>query len=873
MRFYLFILLALIPGIQQAQSGQKPDDSRFVKVVLDNDLNEPMEIVAAADGMIYYIERLGQLNRLDPNTGQKKRIAKVPVRSTGEDGLIGLALDPNFLQNHWIYLHYGDLVPIKDTFFNVVSRFSLWGDSLSLSSRKDLLRIPVIREGVSHSAGSLAFDAKGNLFVATGDNTNPFESDGYAPIDDRPERQRFDALRSSGNTNDLRGKILRIHPEANGSYSIPPGNLFPPGTPNTRPEIYVMGLRNPYRIHVDTRTGVLYWGEVGPDAGNDKSDRGPRGHDEFNRAPQAGNFGWPLVIGNNKPYHYYNFNAQTALEAVNPSAPLNRSNNNTGLTQLPPAQPAFIWYPYSESPEFPELGTGGRNAIGGPIYYREDYPASGRNFPAYFNGRWFIADWMRNWIFSVEMDANGKLVKMEPFLSGESFSKPIDMTFGRDGALYLLEYGQYWRTDNNDAQLVRIEYTEGNRAPIARIQADRVLGAAPLKVNFSATNSFDYDKNDVLQYRWECSEAGMNATGAAISFTFEQAGEYNVKLTVSDVAGKNSSVQQLIRVGNEPPQVNIKWAGNRSFYRPDQPIAYQVQVADREDGKLKPQKAATQLKVALLHLPEGTDFAGLAGTQELKPLGLQFIENSDCLACHARDAVSVGPSFIAISQRYDASAAPILTQRIIQGGGGVWGKEHVMSAHPQLTTEQAHEMVRYILALKDEPPRLPSKGIAKMDQPQGLYQFLATYTDAGGLNGQASVLLRPTRMPASLASLTQGVGRRNLPGGGTAMTFNESGAWLAFEELDLTGVSHLAASFVSPNLEGELELHLDAPDGPLIGSLKVAATPKDQIPRIPISPTPGMHRLYVLYREKQGGISIWRRLELYWLEVDLAKTK
>src|SRR5256885_14651820 len=91
----------------------------------------------------------------------------------------------------------------------------------------------------------------------------------------------WDAQKSSANTNDLRGKIIRIHPEPDGAYTIPEGNLFPKGTAKTRPEIYTMGSRNPYRISVDQHTGFLYWGEVGPDANVDSVGRGPRGYDEI----------------------------------------------------------------------------------------------------------------------------------------------------------------------------------------------------------------------------------------------------------------------------------------------------------------------------------------------------------------------------------------------------------------------------------------------------------------------------------------------------------------------------------------------------------------------------------------------------------------
>src|SRR6185436_18479916 len=106
------------------------------------------------------------------------------------------------------------------------ARFTLTGDSLDLASQKVILEIPVQRRACCHTGGSIAFDRAGNLFLSTGDNSNPFAS-GYAPIDERLGREPWDAQKSSGNTNDLRGKILRIHPEADGTYTIPEGNLFP----------------------------------------------------------------------------------------------------------------------------------------------------------------------------------------------------------------------------------------------------------------------------------------------------------------------------------------------------------------------------------------------------------------------------------------------------------------------------------------------------------------------------------------------------------------------------------------------------------------------------------------------------------------------
>src|SRR6188768_491585 len=106
-------------------------------------------------------------------------------------------------------------------------------DSIDLTSEKVIIKVPIDLEVSAHTGGSLAWDKHKNLFISTGDNTVPFESNGYAPLDERQGRKIFDAQRSAGNANDLRGKVLRIHPNADGSYSIPDGNLFAKGSDST----------------------------------------------------------------------------------------------------------------------------------------------------------------------------------------------------------------------------------------------------------------------------------------------------------------------------------------------------------------------------------------------------------------------------------------------------------------------------------------------------------------------------------------------------------------------------------------------------------------------------------------------------------------
>ncbi len=81
---------------------------------------------------------------------------------------------------------------------------------------------------------------------------------------------------------------------------------------------------------------MVFWGDVGPDAGEDVEGRGPRGHDEFNVAKEPGFFGWPLFVGNNYAYNEYDFSTGISQAKYDPAAPVNNSPNNTGLLNLPP---------------------------------------------------------------------------------------------------------------------------------------------------------------------------------------------------------------------------------------------------------------------------------------------------------------------------------------------------------------------------------------------------------------------------------------------------------------------------------------------------------------------------------------------------------
>ncbi len=267
--------------------------------------------------------------------------------------------------------------------------------------------------------------------------------------------------------------------------------------------------------------------------------------------------------------------------------PINDSPNNTGLQQLPPAQKAFIYYPYADSPEFgPIVGKGGRNAMGGPVYYYDDYPESSVKFPKAYDGKFFAYDWMRDWIHPVTMKENGDFVKMETFMPSTKFSHVIDMQFANDGSLYTLEYGQQWFAANADARLSRITYNAGNRKPVAVANASKMVGAAPLTVKFDAKESMDYD-GDALKYEWSFGPGMPKQTTANPTVTFTKPGVYPATLKVTDAAGNVATKTMDIKVGNDEPKVEVAVAGNKTFYFPDKPVKYAVKVADKEDGTLQ----------------------------------------------------------------------------------------------------------------------------------------------------------------------------------------------------------------------------------------------------------------------------------------------
>ena len=245
--------------------------------------------------------------------------------------------------------------------------------------------------------------------------------------------------------------MLRIKVAADGTYTIPAGNMFTPGTMGTKPEIYAMGFRNPFRFSVDKKTGYVYLGEYGPDAGAANANRGPGGQVEFNLIKQPGNYGWPYCTGKNDAYNDYDFATNTSGPKFNCAAPKNDSRFNTGLTDLPP--PSRPGSPTTAA-AIPEFGSGSESPMGGPTYHFDAANPSTTKFPAFFDGKNFAYEFGRAWIKTFTGGTDFTFPHGRDVASGRfGFKQLIDMDFGPDGSLYVLDYGTggFFQGDANSA--------------------------------------------------------------------------------------------------------------------------------------------------------------------------------------------------------------------------------------------------------------------------------------------------------------------------------------------------------------------------------------------------------------------------------------
>jgi PKD repeat protein/glucose/arabinose dehydrogenase len=877
------------------------------KIAAPPNIGEPIGFDVFPDGRVIQTQRDGHVVLHDPESNTTTTLAEIPVYTHREDGMYGPGIDDNFEQNRWVYLYYspptvedvklstGEIVTQTtpdgnapntaeslvawDPFVGYfqLSRFKFVEATadepahLDLESEQQIMRVPNNRGACCHDAGDIDFDVDNNLWLVTGDDTpaGGGGSGGFGPFNDQitPDglytAPHNDARRSALNTNDLRGKLLRItvkdsdisadeENDFGGAYTVPDGNLFEVGTEKARPEIYAMGLRNPFRLQVDS-DGVAYVADYSPDSRVPEVNRGPQGTGRVVVIDEPANYGWPLCYKTDLPYYRWDFNNQQPLddppqkfECGDPDqGPPNESRWNVeggpgvepGLTETPPITDPELWYSYNDNaannplgtpcaaaydgtvPEedrvcprlFPELDTGGVGPQAATVYeYDPDNPDETK-LPPYYDGSVIFGEFTRDYLREIRFDSQGEIFKINNFLScggvgtpraeefGFECDSPMDFQFDEDGHFYLLAYGDGFFRANPDAGMYRWDYVKGQRAPNAVLSADPTNGQAPLTVQFSSDGSFDPDPADSIRFEWDLDGNGtVDSVDPDPSYTYTQNGVYIARLTVHDSSGKSASANTTITVGNTAPSVTVDAPVEGGLFAFGESIAFSVTVTDPEDGTIDCNRV--EVTFVLAHDEHG----------------------------HAGDTVT-GCNGILTTDADDASH-----------GGNVWG---VISA---------------------------------------------SYTDLGGVGeipalttvDQVNVRQKRQEVEFALEQSGTNVQTTNDPdGGGQHRGSLSNGDWIAlngpFNLQDINGltfrVSSSSTQIPAGNPMAGVEVRLDAVDGPLLTTATLMSTGDNttwQSQSVPITDPGGSHKVYLVFRSVPGGQGGGNLFNLNWVQFD-----
>jgi len=255
--FPVLLALALTMGQLRAQSFP----ASFTQIAVATGISNPTVLAFAPDGRIFIAQQNGVLRVVKSGTLLTAPFLQLAVDANGERGLLGIAFDPDFTTNQYLYVYY--TVPSSGTVtvHNRVSRFTANGDIAQTDSEQVILDLDPLG-ATNHNGGSIVFGPDRKLYVTTGENANPANSQ---------------------NLDNYLGKVLRVNTDG----SVPIGNPFSTGS-EARKRIWAYGLRNPYTLAFQSGTGRLFVNDVGQET-----------WEEINDATTGGlNFGWPQAEGN-----------------------------------------------------------------------------------------------------------------------------------------------------------------------------------------------------------------------------------------------------------------------------------------------------------------------------------------------------------------------------------------------------------------------------------------------------------------------------------------------------------------------------------------------------------------------------------------------
>lgn len=264
-----FILIHLYNlQIGWAEPAMGPDERPIVILapVVTEGLENPLFLTHADDGSerLFIVEQPGRIRMLEGRTLLPAPFLDMTplVLSGGERGLLGLAFHPDYRRNGRLFVNYTR----KPDGATVVAEYRRGATAVSASPKERILLL-VPQPYPNHNGGMIAFGPDGYLYVGLGDGGSKGDPDNRAQ-----------------NPEDLLGKILRIDVDHGDPYGIPADNPFAKG--GGRPEIYAMGLRNPWRFSFDVKTGSLWVADVGQYK-----------WEEINRVVRGGNYGWRIMEG------------------------------------------------------------------------------------------------------------------------------------------------------------------------------------------------------------------------------------------------------------------------------------------------------------------------------------------------------------------------------------------------------------------------------------------------------------------------------------------------------------------------------------------------------------------------------------------------
>jgi len=455
--------------------------------VKDADLTEPVHfdvrVVNNAAGKydhsdVIYVERTGNLKYYDGVAKSVKVMGTIQVHATpgsqDDNGLMGVVFDPGYEANRWIYLWYSPKSTFNQTMTATgknrqlrLARFTVKTDNtLDMASEKSLIKILGSTTDQWHSGGPMQFDAYGDLWIAIGNNSNDLDptacNTGGSVLSQTDSAQS--AEWGSSNTHSMRGGFLRIHPDdaAPKGYTIPRGNFGEywadqfekqgnatlaaqyRDTSKVLPEVYVKGERSNFSLAVHPTKRWLGWGTVNYNSSQD----------EFNITNHPIFSGFPYFMANND---------KTCNHDKTVAAPTNNSKFNSGVTTLPPAIPGTI-------------NNLENVAIGGPIYSFDPSLDYDGKFPPQFDNHWFIGSYASSHYYVVTVDTTGATFKSSGtplrldqtgLLKNASFRNYLQSMFGKDGALYFLNYdGGTYLTPINPG-VTRVTYKGTCHVPVS----------------------------------------------------------------------------------------------------------------------------------------------------------------------------------------------------------------------------------------------------------------------------------------------------------------------------------------------------------------------------------------------------------------------